>query len=296
MGVKAVPSAEFRVLSSIRLIVWGALVFVISGCMGARSGEISRVALLAPFEGRYREVGYNALYAAKLALQDWNSTNVELVAIDDGGTAASAVDRARALAQDPLVKAVVVLGYAATDAETQRALGDVPVLVVGHWGARPETENVFVLANSALGDSLTTSSRLEVTDGAQLDAPLNGGEIFALEQFARLRPSVDGIRILSSGTLPDAAFTERYNQTGLFVPAPGLLATLTYDAFGMILTAQESTDANISSTMAQLTYTGINGTIRFENGYWVNAPVNQYEYDRECVRRGGKMCLVPVDS
>ncbi len=280
---------------NLKSLSWGALavwiMLLVSACApGPR--EISRIALLAPFEGRYREVGYNALYAAKLALQDTYSS-IELLPVDDGGTVGSAADRARALAGDPLVKAVVVLGYAATDADTQRAFGDLPVLVVGSWGAKPETNNILVLSNPFVDEMVTVFSRAGVTEAARFETPLSGGEVVALEQFTRLRPSLDGIRVLSSGGLPDAAFSERYAQAGLYVPAPGLLATLTYDAFGWLILALQSPD--VMTTLTTTTYNGINGTIRFEQGYWADAPVHQYVFDSTCLRRGGKMCLVAAD-
>ncbi|MBI5666506.1 MAG: hypothetical protein HZC41_00740 [Chloroflexi bacterium] len=268
----------------------------LAGCVGAKAGEISRIALLAPFEGRYREVGYNALYAAKLAFQEWPETPVELLAVDDGGTVDSAIDRARALAQDPLVKAAVVLGYAATEVETLRACGNLPVVVVGWWGAKPITENVFVLASPRLDDLLTVDSRIEVTEAARLDTPLSGGDVFALAQFARLRPTLAGVTVLSSARLPDAAFAERYQQMGMFVPPPGLLATLTYDVFGWLLAALHSPEPDVMAALSSGTYSGLNGRLRFEQGYWTDAPVYAYEYDAACVQRGGEMCLVLADS
>ncbi len=40
---------------------------LLSACAVKRTPTIYRIALLAPFEGRYREIGYNALYAARMA-------------------------------------------------------------------------------------------------------------------------------------------------------------------------------------------------------------------------------------
>ncbi len=257
------------------------LASLISACAVVRSETVVKVALLAPFEGRYREVGYNALYAARLALQDAGTTNVELLPVDDGGTIQSAADRARALALDPAVGAVVALGYAATDESVLTAFGDIPVVIVGHWSAIPTGESVFMLASSELDDIITTPPAIGVTEAAELDTPLVGGEIFALEQFPQLRDSLDGITIVSSGSLPDDEFAERYLASDQFVPAPGLLATLTYDAFGMVArTMGDSVErGEISRAIAVMTYNGLNGDIRFENGYWADAPINYYSYD-----------------
>jgi ABC-type branched-subunit amino acid transport system substrate-binding protein len=72
-----------------------------------------KIGLVAPFEGRYRYVGYDVIYAVRLALQEANALGgvggygVELVAYDDGADPVMAVEQARKLAVDPAVVAVV---------------------------------------------------------------------------------------------------------------------------------------------------------------------------------------------
>jgi hypothetical protein len=248
-----------------------------AACDGARPPALTRIALLAPFEGRYREVGYNALYAARLAFQDGDGSHIELLAVDDGGDSAHAVDRARALASDPLVKVVVALGYATTDPATQRTYGHLPVLVVGDWDAQPETNTVFILSHPQVSQSITIPARIGVTDAARLPAPFTGGDVLALEQFRKLRPDLSGIAIVSSASLPDATFRERYRSSAEFAPEPGLLATLTYDAVRMALIASQTN--NPHETLTTMHYAGLNGTIRFEKGYWADAPVYRYRFD-----------------
>jgi ABC-type branched-subunit amino acid transport system substrate-binding protein len=85
----------------------------LTGC-GAMPGTI-KIGLVAPFEGRWREVGYDAIYAARLAVREVNESGgigpyrVELVALDDGGDARLAAEAAAALAADPQV--LVALGH-----------------------------------------------------------------------------------------------------------------------------------------------------------------------------------------
>ena len=72
-----------------------------------------KIGLVAPFEGRYRYVGYDVIYAARLAVRQVNEAggvggySVELVAYDDAAEAALAVGQARKLAVDPDVVAVI---------------------------------------------------------------------------------------------------------------------------------------------------------------------------------------------
>ncbi|MBI1259823.1 MAG: hypothetical protein GC204_20335 [Chloroflexi bacterium] len=250
-----------------------ALILILSSCAVVRAPEHTRIALFAPFEGRYREVGYNALYAARLALGDYSAyysgVNVDLLPIDSGGI--EAVNHAKALTQDPLVVAAVVLGYDGTSPETLQAFGDIPVLVVGDWGAKPTGDNVFILSNPQIDQQLTVSPRIDVTDAAALTAPIVGGDVFALEGFAKLQRSLDGVTVLSSGTLPDArtGFAERYKNGDPFTPEPGLLATLTHRATGMAMfwsgSGSRSTTRNYLAP-------------DFPNGYWKDAEIHRYHY------------------
>lgn len=214
----------------------------LSACAVLHTQPVVRIALLAPFEGRYREVGYEALYAARLALSDSGQTDIELLPVDDGGTSESASDRARALAQDPQLKAVLALGYAATEAETQRAFGDLPVLIVGTWGIESYSPNVLVMENAPLA-VLTTPPRIDVVDAARLAVPADDvlicGEVCALRQFVKLRATyglpLEGVAIATRIDPPDDVFRARYKSSAEFAPEPGLLAVLTYEATQRVL-------------------------------------------------------------
>ncbi|MBC7870415.1 MAG: ABC transporter substrate-binding protein [Chitinophagaceae bacterium] len=212
------------------LLLLGSL---ISACAVVKTKSSFKVALIAPFEGRYREIGYQALYAVRLhSANSTFSDKVQLLPIDDGGSVENAVDRARALANDPQVIAVIALGYAATAPETQAAYGDLPVIVAGYWGTYPTTDNIFIRVNPAMPALFTVSPRIEIVEAAQLptDRPLWGGEVFALEQFPQLRDDLSGITLLSSVELPNARFRELYMASDPFAPEPNLIAALAYEA------------------------------------------------------------------
>lgn len=272
-----------------RLALSTILVLLITGCTAIPTP--ARIALLAPFEGRYREVGYEALYAARLALLDTDSHFIELLPVDDGGSAASAILRARALRTDPAVSAAIVLGPAATASAALAAFGDVAVLVVGNWGAQPAAQTVYILSNPDIRPRLTVPEHTEITDAARLPAPMTGDERLSLEQFGLLRPSLDGITILSSAALPDAAFAERYLSSDPFAPQPRLLASLSYDAVHFAALAVQHTASERSAVNQYLrenSYAGLNGSIRFEDGYWADAPVHEFIYSENGT-------LLPVD-
>jgi branched-chain amino acid transport system substrate-binding protein len=74
---------------------------------------VVKIGLVAPFEGRYRYVGYDVIYAVRLALREANAAGgvggyrVELAAYDDRADPVFAVEQARKLAVDPDVIAAI---------------------------------------------------------------------------------------------------------------------------------------------------------------------------------------------
>lgn len=84
---------------------------LLAGCQSV--APVVKVGLVAPFEGRHRAVGYDALYSARLAVRELNAaggiagTRVALVALDDSGSPEFAAATADSLIVDPDVVAVV---------------------------------------------------------------------------------------------------------------------------------------------------------------------------------------------
>ncbi len=150
-----------------------------------------KIGLVAPFEGRYRYVGYDVIYAVRLALREANAAggvrgySVELTAYDDGADPTQAVAQARKLAVDPAVVAAIGhFGAGTTDAALPTyAEANIPLIVpavlysplageqgqVRHTGPRAETvagemfvklhglgehQAALVTAGSALGKAL----------------------------------------------------------------------------------------------------------------------------------------------
>lgn len=181
--------------------------------------------------------------------------NVQLLAIDDGGTLASAIARVKALNLDPAVAAVIAIGPQATDPSAQMA-NDKPLILVGNWGHDRADENSLYASDSDLAK----------TRGS--------GDLFMLAQSRARADAPATIRFVSSGAPPDEAFRQRYLNSALYAPAPNLLATLTYDIARLTLAAIANGRA-ISATE----YHGLTGRIRFEGGYWADAPRNRFRYE-----------------
>ncbi|HSJ56056.1 MAG TPA: ABC transporter substrate-binding protein, partial [Anaerolineae bacterium] len=91
--------------------------FLAACCLLLAACGISRpvkLGLSAPFEGRHRDLGYEALYAVRLAVRERNEAGgaggrypVELVALNDFDEPDQALVQARKMAADPDVLAVL---------------------------------------------------------------------------------------------------------------------------------------------------------------------------------------------
>jgi len=85
-----------------------------SSCAALGSTKpIVKIGLVAPFEGLYRHLGYDVLYAVKLAVRERNAAGgvggymVELVALDDSNDPAQAPLQARKMIVDPDIMGVI---------------------------------------------------------------------------------------------------------------------------------------------------------------------------------------------
>ena len=127
------------------------LVAVSAGCRSV--APTVKIGLVAPFEGRNRAIGYDAIYAARLALREANEPagvgqfRVALVALDDRSDPQLAREAAASLAADPAV-----------------------MLVVGHW--LPETTGTAAEVYERAGLPLVVlgTPPLQASDPAELPA------------------------------------------------------------------------------------------------------------------------------
>ena len=95
----------------VSLFILGCL---LSSCTGLGSTRpVAKIGLVAPFEGLHRHLGYDVLYAMKLAVRERNAAGgvsgymVELVALDDSNDPAQARLQARKMIVDPDVMGVI---------------------------------------------------------------------------------------------------------------------------------------------------------------------------------------------
>lgn len=94
-----------------KLLCLAIVGLITAGC--ASVDPVVKIGLVAPFEGRHRAIGYDAIYSARLAVREINAAGgvgghrVALVALDDRGDSELARQAAASLTIDPGVVAVV---------------------------------------------------------------------------------------------------------------------------------------------------------------------------------------------
>ncbi|MBN1310173.1 MAG: ABC transporter substrate-binding protein [Anaerolineae bacterium] len=193
-------------------------VLTLTGCISTTPRTI-KIGLVAPFEGRYREIGEEIIPAARLAIRQFAEqdghpgVNIELVAYDDAGNPQQAIEQARRLAADPEVVAVV--GHW-RDETTQAASivyseAGLPLITfntgdIGTEGQKynlaPSQEQLENAAQEWLqtqsltgtlqlensGDIVATAARFQTEDSPANDA-LIGGPEWSLRQFYKLTDS-----------------------------------------------------------------------------------------------------------
>lgn len=284
----------------------------LGGCQNVTT-PIVRIGLVAPFEGRYREIGYDVIPAVRLAIRDWAAseygTNViiELVAYDDMGDPHLAVQQAHKLVTDPEV--AIVIGHwreSTTQAAMSVYTGASLPLITYSTHEFPDQRGLYNLAPSAadMNDVLqrievehgvrpviTTDDVLEAADvwesaaNSAVDRHLVGGPGFGLRQFYGLVSDRQvGISFISWAAEPHdmrgpfwtderATSFSEAFTEGSLGARPGLFSASAYEATWLALRLIGE----------QYGVTGIDdgpaSDFRFDDeGRRVNAPIYYYEW------------------
>lgn len=286
------------------------LAFGISSCVPSTRPTV-KIGLVAPFEGRYREIGEEVIYSARLAMREANASgglggySVELMALDDDGDPAQAAEQARKLATDPQV--VGVIG----DWLDSTTVAAAPVL---------DEAGIPFLATTIAADLPATAFRLWLTESAYLAAApdslhcplpcddletldwllsptlphthtLTGPPLWGLRQFPRLAPdAAEGIYFIAPAPLPanstDPTFADRYRAVSPGVE-PRFLAVLAYDAAEILFSAIERdaqaagkpTRAGVAAALATTDYSGLSGRFTFDADHnWTAAEGWLYQW------------------
>ena len=189
-----------------RPVAWLLVAAVlVSACLPV-TRPIIKIGLVAPFEGRYRDIGYEVIYAVRLAVREANAAGgaagyeVELTALDDSGDPGAAAEQARTLATDPQVLGVIGdwLGPTTFSAAPLYAAEGLPYLATAASALPPAAYRLWLtsaaLRDAAAGaelcplpcDSLEDLCWLSQTRASGVSAAIFGPPLWGEPQFATL--------------------------------------------------------------------------------------------------------------
>ena len=302
----------FNVLQLVSLLVLP----VLPACAVPR--PTIKIALVAPFEGRFREVGYDAFPAMRLALREQIKAGgigryqVEFVAYYDDADPVLAERVAHDVVLDERVMAVI--GHFRLD--TTRAAAAVYVqgqlaLVVPQVPADqlPSAPLIFPLAptRERMSDALAecpagSGDVVQVENLPTFKGTVNSDLLHLLPDFHSpaapdlLGASIHGLCFAADAPLlrdlPAAAqaLAGFQDVSGGLAPAPRSISA--YDATRLLLRAiQADIDANgvptragVARALRHIDYEGLLGHISFDqSNTWRSAPAWVYEYDASAV-------------
>lgn len=236
--------------------------WVLSACSIGSTAAVVKIGLVAPFEGRYRAIGYEAIYAARLAIREINRAGgvnglrVELVALNDDGDPLMAAEQARKLAIDAQV-----------------------VAVIGHY--RPETSEA---AMGVYCEQALPLLALEWSGGRACP------DIFLLNTSGVDSPEIDAASFIYNAsvpapdTLPAAhAFVEAYNAIPIDGVRAGPIALQTYDAMYVLFdalgrSAKGASRQDMQQAIAATDFEGLGGAYRFAAGQRSDAQTYFFKY------------------
>jgi ABC-type branched-subunit amino acid transport system substrate-binding protein len=218
---------------------------------------------VAPFEGRYRAIGYEAIYAARLAIREINARGgvhgyrIELVALDDRGEADRAIEAARQLIIDPQV-----------------------VTVIGHY--RPTTTAAALDVYCAGSLPVVALETISAPDACQ------GGVLF-LGRASAGRWFDDRLTFVSNtpdpNSLPSATgFVKNFNAIPIDGTRAGPIALQTYDVMYLIFDAFQQAEkierVGVAAAMAHSQFAGLGNKYAFDQaGNLIEGRTYVYEYD-----------------
>ncbi len=284
------------------------LVYLSTSCAVTR--PTLTLALVAPFEGRYREVGYEINSAVRLAIREANQNggvggySITLLALDDSGAPPAAAEQARKVSADPNV--IAVLGHWLTSPTLAAAPiydeNGIPFIATTAAPLPPSAFRLWLTEDTYLNtlpDSLhcplpcDSLENLDWLQSASRQPPsaIVGPALWQQPQFTRLAPDrAEGVYVLAPAPLPadssDPDFAARYRAISSGVE-PRSLAVLAYDATRLVFdaiardakTRGSATRAGVAAALADSRFPGLSGPIRFDSNHnWVEAKGWVYQW------------------
>ena len=242
------------------------LLLFLTACVSTQ--PVVKIGLVAPFEGRYRPIGYEAIYAARLAIREINARGgiegrrIELVALDDRGDPAKSIEAARQLALDPQV-----------------------VAVIGHY--QPDSTDAAIGVYCAEGLPV-----IALQSAAALPTDCQGrASAFVTGYGARANWPDDALTFVSdvpdpNGLAQAGNFVSAYNSIPIDGTRAGPVALQTYDTMYMLFDALNKAGqfkrSQMAAALAHSDFSGLGAHFAFDQrGQLIDARPHVYRFDPE---------------
>ena len=282
---------------------FGALILVAifaTGCLQT-TPQLIKIGLIAPFEGRYREVGNDVVPAVRLAIREWavmhpnEAVTVELVTYDDRGDPTEAITQAERLLTDTAID--VVIGHWRQETTLAAAPiyddADIPLITfvefqfeggISGFNLAPDQTDTQQFAEryfnlQSLDAEMELDASLVVACTELQGKHTIGGSEWGLSQFRNLHDCADDLFFVSGFTLPQHAFGaywddnrrvefERQFREGSLGAPPGLMSIAAYEATWLALSLVVPVSVEIPVDASQFD----------ESGHRDSAPIYLYQW------------------
>ena len=284
---------------------------------------VVKVAIVAPFTGIYREIGYQVLNGARIAVKEYNNNNsnmplLELIAFDDEGDPTRAVEQAHKILTDE--KVIVVIGHW-LDQTTAAAApiymnANIPLVATSSSPSNPNNAGVtFFRLHPTVTQISTAIERLSKIYGVHSTCNCGpyeaveflqtlhddnryitavGGPLWSLQAFHNLA----GDRSEGSFFVVPAPHPMLENESAPYLiqyqinyphgPDPNWLSLHAYESINIIAnaieTTNESTSKSVAISLSRIDYHGLIGRVQFDSfGQWIEPQIKSYKWDNATI-------------
>ena len=297
------------------------LAATVVSCAVAR--PVVKIAIVAPFSGIYREIGYQVLNGARIAVKEHNDNNsnlpqLELIAFDDAGDPSRAVEQAHKILADK--KVIAVIGHW-LDQTTAAAApiymnANLPLVATSASPSNPKNAGVtFFRLHPTSRQMSTEIERLakiygihstcncEPYEAAEFLQTLHadnphitaiGGPLWSLQAFHKL------VGVRSEGSFfivpapqpmlenKSAPYLSQYQFEYPHGPDPNWLSLHAYESINVIANAIGTTNASTSKSVAislsRVNYHGLIGRVQFDSfGQWIEPQIKVYKWNNATI-------------
>lgn len=284
---------------------------------------VVKVAIVAPFTGIYREIGYQVLNGARIAVKEHNNNNsnmpqLELIAFDDVGDPTKAVEQAHKILADE--KVIVVIGHWLDQTTTAAAPiymnANVPLVATSSSPSNPNNAGVtFFRLHPTVTQISTAIERLSKQYGVHStcncgpyeaaeflqnlgdDNPYItavGGPLWSLQAFHNLAGArSEGSFFIVPAPHPlleneSAPYLTQYQINYPHGPDPNWLSLHAYESINVIAKVIETTNAStpksVAISLSRIDYHGLIGRVQFDSfGQWIEPQLRSYKWDNATI-------------